>query len=650
MSERLSEEVVEVLNKKFEDTPRVEQIQDVVENVLINNELGDVAKGYILYRARRTKTRELKRLLGVSDDLKLGINAIRVMEKRYLLKDDKGHVIETPKDCFIRVARAVSKIEDNYGGDPEQAFNEFFEVMSHQLFLPNSPTLMNAGTGLGQLSACFVLPINDSLESIFNTLKEAALIHQSGGGTGFSFSELRPYGDIVKSTGGIASGPVSFMRIYDTATDVMKKGGKRRGANMAVLDVNHPDIMKFMDSKLEGGFSNFNISVSVTKDFMKKVKKGGDYELINPRTGKSVNTLNAKKVFDKIVRNAWECGDPGLVFIDEVNKHNPTPEVDDIKSVNPCGEQPLLPNESCNLGSINLSRMEANSEVDWGRLKRVISIAVHFLDNVIDANKYTSPIIKKMTLNNRKIGLGVMGFADLLVKLGIPYNSKKALRLAGEIIKFIKDEAINESVRLAEQRGSFPNFDKSKWKGFDKMRNATLLTIAPTGTISIVAECSSGIEPLFAVSFIRRVLEGNTLLEVNELFEKEAVRQDFYSEELMQEIARTGSVQGIKKVPASVRRIFVTAFDIKPEWHVRMQSAFQKYVDNAVSKTINFSKKAEISDVRKAYLMAYKLRCKGITVYRYGSKPEQVLYFSREGEQVSASSEYSGGCPVPGCD
>jgi len=518
---------------------------------------------------------------------------------------------------------------------------------------------MNAGTRLGQLSACFVLPVEDSIDGIFTTLKHMAIIHQSGGGTGFSFSKLRPTGDIVGSTKGVASGPVSFMTIYDAATNVIKQGGRRRGANMAILDVTHPDVLKFIEAKSrEGILTNFNISVAVTDQFMKAVKKDEKYNLINPRNGKTEKRLRARHVFDLIVSNAWRTGDPGLIFIDEINRHNPTPQVGEIRSTNPCGEQPLLPFESCNLGSINLVKMVKDREVDWKKLKSVVRTAVHFLDNVIDVNRYPVPEIGEVTRANRKIGLGVMGFADMLIMLGIPYDSEEALALAEKVMKFISDDATKKSAEIGEKRGAFPNFEGSIWekKGYKTIRNSTVATVAPTGTISIIAGCSGGIEPIFAVAFVRNVMEGTRLLEIQPTFEQVAKERSFYSRDLMLEIAKTGSIQNMEEVPNDVRRIFVTSLDIDPEWHVRMQAGFQKYVDNAVSKTVNLPPDATVEDVRRVYLLAYKLKCKGITVYRYGSKREQVLYvgplLTKElatEEHVSADSEYSGGCPTGVC-
>ena len=556
-------------------------------------------------------------------------NAIRVLGKRYLLKDENGNVVETPEEMFHRVAHDIALADEKYGEDKKKTEKEFYEIMSDLLFIPNSPTLMNAGTNIQQLSACFVIPIDDSMASIFEAVKHTALIHQSGGGTGFSFSRIRPKGDIVKSTGGIASGPISFMKVFNAATDVIKQGGRRRGANMGILHVTHPDILDFIKCKDDPKeLTNFNISVTVTDEFMEKVKKGGDYDLINPRTKKPVGKLNAKEVFDLITEHAWKTGEPGIIFLDEINRHNPTPNVGMIESTNPCGEQPLLPYESCNLGSINLSKFVEGSDIDWDKLRDVVWKAVHFLDNVIDRNKYPIPQIKKMTLANRKIGLGVMGFADLLIKLKIPYDSNEALEMAEKIMSFIEKEGKLASIKLGKKRGSFPNFKGSLLeKKYEAMRNATVTTIAPTGTISIIAGCSSGIEPLFAISFVRNVLDkGDKLYELNPYFEKIAKEMGFYNDELMKKIAdNNGSVQGIEEIPIELQRIFVTALDISPEWHVKMQAAFQKYTDNATSKTINLREEATIEDIRNAYMLAYELKCKGITVYRYGSRPEQVL-------------------------
>ena len=662
VARRVSDEVVELVNQRFEGRiPSVEDVQNIVEEVLIKNGYVDVARAYILYRQRRTEIREFKKFFDVVDDLKLGINAIKVLKRRYLIKDEEGNVVETPSQMFRRVAKAVVKADLIYdkNADANEVEEEFYQIMANLRFLPNSPTIMNADTRLGQLSACFVLPVEDSIEGIFDTLKHMALIHKSGGGTGFSFSNLRPAGDIVGSTKGVASGPVSFMRVFDTATDVIKQGGRRRGANMGILSVTHPDILKFITAKSkEGILTNFNISVTVTDDFMQAVKKDAEYSLVNPRIGSIEKTLRARDVFSLIVTMAWTAGDPGLVFIDEINRHNPTPHSGKIESTNPCGEQPLLPYESCNLGSINLAKMVKDGDLDWEELKKVVRVAVHFLDNVIDVNKYPLPEIEKVTKANRKIGLGVMGFADMLIQLGIPYDSEEALAIAEKVMSFITEEAKKKSSQLGEERGSFPNFKGSIWekKGYKSMRNATLTTVAPTGSISIIAGCSSGIEPLFAVTFIRNVMEGTKLLEIQPWFEKEMKEKGLFNSDLVLKIAKTGSIQNMNDIPKEIRRIFITALDIAPEWHVRMQAAFQKHVDNAVAKTVNLPPDATPEDVRKVFWLAYELQCKGVTVYRYGSKKEQVLYIGpmlakqlAEEEHVSADSEYAGGCPVTEC-
>ncbi len=562
---------------------------------------------------------------------------------------------------FRRVAKAIAVPDKKYdkNADLKKTEDEFYKLMASFDFMPNTPTLMNAGTKLAQLSACFVIPVEDSIIDIFDAVKYMAMIQQSGGGTGFSFTKLRPKGDVVRSTKGIASGPVSFMKIFDATTEVIKQGGKRRGANMGIINVDHPDILEFINSKLdESQLRNFNISVGVGDKFMQAVEKGEDYDLINPRTKEIVGKLNAKEVFDLIVTNAWKTGDPGMIFFDEINRHNPTPKIGKIEATNPCGEQPLLPYESCNLGSINLANMIEDGEINWTKLKRTIYGAVHFLDNVIDVNKYPLKQIDFITKKNRKIGLGVMGFAEMLIKLGIRYDSEEALSLADRLMKFFSSYAYKADIELAEKRGSFPAFKGSIWekKGYKAMRNSTVTTIAPTGTISIIADCTSGIEPLFAVAFVRNVLGGARLLEINKEFEEIAKKRGFYSIELMKRIAETGSIQQIEEIPEEVRNIFVTALDIAPEWHVRMQATFQQYTDNAISKTINLTNDASIDDVRKAYMLAYKLKCKGITIFRYGSKKEQVLYTGpilakelSEERYVRAESEYAGGCTTLYC-
>ncbi len=658
LPQKLSDEVMEILKNNYpNDVPNVEEVQDVVEEVLIKSGHAKAAKSFILYREERSKLRDEKTLIGIRDDLKLSRNAAKVLENRYLIKDGRGAVVEMPSGMFRRVAKNVAQADLNYEStaDVEGIEKEFYHIMTNLEFLPNSPTLMNAGTELQQLSACFVLPVEDSMKGIFGALKSMALIHQSGGGTGFSFSRLRPTGDIVKSTSGVASGPLSFMRIFDVSTDVIKQGGRRRGANMGILRVDHPNIFEFITSKeQEGILSNFNISVAVTDKFMEAVKNDGVYDLINPRSGRTVKSQRARDVFDLMATMAWRTGDPGIIFLDRINRDNPTPQVGRIESTNPCGELPLLPYESCNLGSINLSRMVKDGEIDWDKLADKVHLAVHFLDNVIEMNKYPLPEIEAITKANRKIGLGVMGYADMLVQLGVPYDSDKAVETARELMRFINEGARKASIELARVRGSFPNFEESVWgeRGYEAMRNAALTTVAPTGTISIIAGTSSGIEPLFAVSFMRTVM-GTQLLEVNSVFEEIARKEGFYSKDLMVRIARLGSIQGIEEIPEDVRRVFVTSLDIDPVWHVRMQAAFQEHVDNAVSKTVNLPSDASIEDVRRIYLMAHGLGCKGITVYRYGSKPEQVLTIApapsqAEGEGISVDSEYSAGCRSDG--
>ena len=561
-------------------------------------------------------------------------NCLKVLEKRYLIKDTDGKVTETPEGMFRRVSRYIAKADKLYGSsnlEIKETENKFYESMSNFEFMPNSPTLMNAGKDLGQLSACFVLPVGDSMESIFDAIKNTAMIHKSGGGTGFSFSRLRPKNSVVRSTGGVSSGPVSFMKVFNAATQAVKQGGTRRGANMGILRVDHPDILEFIRCKEnDKEITNFNISIAVTEDFMNKVIADEEYSLIDPHNKKELKKLKAKEVFDLIVELSWKNGEPGIIFIDRINKDNPTPKLGEIESTNPCGEQPLLPFESCNLGSINLAKTvcgNGKKQVDWDALEELVHTGVHFLDNVIDMNKFPLQEIEKMTKANRKIGLGVMGWADMLIKLEIPYNSEEAVQLGEKIMKFIFDEARVKSQELSRKRGAFSNFKESTLaeKGLKELRNATLTTIAPTGTISIISNASSGIEPLFALSYYRNVMDNDKLIEVNTLFEEVAKRDGFYSRKLMEEIAEKGSIRDIEDVPEKYKKIFVTSHDIAPLWHIRMQAVFQKYTDNAVSKTVNFPHDATKDEVREVYMLAFKLGCKGVTIYRDKSREEQVL-------------------------
>ncbi|MBN3040225.1 MAG: vitamin B12-dependent ribonucleotide reductase [Candidatus Omnitrophica bacterium] len=597
----------------------------------------------------------------MDDPLNFSANAIVVLKKRYLKKNAKGEVIESPCEMLQRVADTIASAEKKYNPDDLRARElreSFFAMMKHLEFMPNSPTLMNAGKELGQLSACFVVPVEDSMDSIFDAIKSTALIHKTGGGTGFSFSKLRAKSSVVRSTGGVASGPVSFMKVFDSATQAVKQGGTRRGANMGILRIDHPDILEFIKCKeKEGDISNFNISIALTDDFMDKVLNQEKYDLVDPHTGDIVNSLDAREIFDLIANCAHNNGEPGIVFIDKINHYNPTPELGKIESTNPCGEQPLLAYESCNLGSINLSKMLKqegdNFSVDWEKLERITRLATRFLDNVIDVNRFPLVQIRENTLKTRKIGLGIMGWATMLEFLEIPYDSEQAIDLAKKLMSFIREAAEKESVILAEERGPFPAWEKSLWdkKGI-KIRNATLTTIAPTGTIGIIAgPTSSGIEPNFSLCYFRNVLDGEKLLEVDPAFEYTAKREGFYSQELMKKIASGTSVQQISEIPEKVKRVFKTAMDISPFWHIKMQAAFQEYTDNAVSKTINLPNSATVEDVKQSYLLSYKLGCKGITVYRDGSRIVQVLTLDKKEKdlqpQSKKESHYSIAIPYP---
>ena len=598
------------------------------------------------YGLTKTAPIKLEGSLFLKEGLPLSDNALTVLTRRYLKKDVNGNVIESPEQMFRRVAHHIAMAEKKYSdaAPVDKVEDTFYRMMTEFRFLPNSPTLMNAGRRLGQLAACFVLPVEDSMEGIFNSLKNAALIHKSGGGTGFSFSRLRPKKSRVGTTGGIASGPISFMKIFNTATEQVKQGGTRRGANMGILRVDHPDIMEFVTCKNNSKeLNNFNISVAVTDAFMEAVSEGRNYDLIDPRDNRKVAEASSREVYEAIVKQAWENGDPGVIFIDRINKNNPTPELGEIESTNPCGEQPLLPLEACNLGSINLAKYviesQADPAIDYEGLKDLIWWSVRFLDNTIDMSKYPLSEIDEMVKGNRKIGLGVMGFADMLYQLKIPYNSEKALEIAEEVMSFVQKESHEASRYLTEERGVFSNFEKSIFQGKEecRYRNATTTTIAPTGTLSIIAGCSSGIEPLFALSFVRRVMDNDELLEVNPYFETVAKERGFYSHELMDRIAKKGSIRDVNEIPEDVREIFVTAHDVNPEWHIRMQAAFQKHTDNAVSKTVNLPMDATIDDVSKVYNLAYKLGCKGVTIYRDGSKENQVLSFDDKKKKTASS-------------
>lgn len=601
----------------------------------------------------------------LNEKLKLSENAIKVLEKRYLKRDKDGNCTETAADMFHRVASSIANADLKYGksqAEADELANKFYKAITDLYFMPNSPTLMNAGRELGQLSACFVLPVEDSLEGIFETVKNTALIHKSGGGTGFSFSRLRPKNDVVRSTMGVSSGPVSFMEVFNAATEAVKQGGTRRGANMGILRVDHPDIIDFIHCKSDNSrLNNFNISVAITDKFMEALKNGGDYELIHPKTKAAVGKLNAKQVFDLIVDGAWRNGEPGIVFIDKMNADNPTPQVGDIESTNPCGEVPLLPYEACNLGSINLGRLlketSAGLEVDWEKLKEITKLSIHFLDNVITINNYPLPVIADMVQNNRKIGLGVMGWADMLMKLGLSYNSEEGTDLAYKVMEFIDYHSKVESIALAKERGAFNNFKGSvyesgtfltnkytgksagmitdaDWKNLDAqikelgIRNSTTTCIAPTGTISMIASASGGVEPLFGLVFSRNVMDGTEMLEINPVFEKYAKDKGFYSENLMKEIAKDGSIAHVNStmgVDDKVKHIFATAHDVTPVWHVKMQAAFQLHTDNAVSKTVNFEEHATREDIEKAYILAFENNLKGITVYRNNSRTFQPM-------------------------
>lgn len=585
--------------------------------------------------------------------MELSKNALTVLERRYLIKNGEGVVIETVEELFRRVAGAIAASDRRYdeNADCEALADSFYRMMTNLEFLPNSPTLMNAGRPLGQLSACFVLPVEDTMEGIFETIKQAALIHKSGGGTGFSFSRLRPCGSAVNSTGGVASGPISFMKVFNMATEAVKQGGTRRGANMGILRVDHPDIMEFIHCKTNNKeITNFNISVGLTEKFMNAVEAGKDYELVDPHGGRVTGTLNAREVFECIVDAAWHNGEPGIIFLDRLNRDNVVPKAGEIESTNPCGEQPLLPYESCNLGSINLTKMlrEENGvySFDWDKLKATAKKAVHFLDNVIDANKYPLKEIDFMTKQTRKVGLGVMGWADALLRLKIPYNSEQAVRLAETVMRAVTEAGREESRELAKARGTFPLFQESTLDQELPQRNATVTTIAPTGTLSLLASCSSGVEPIFGYVYIRNIMDGTEMIEVNPILREVLEERGLYSDELMKKIAKQGSLEGIEEIPEEIRRVFVSAHEVSPEFHIRMQAAFQRHTDNAVSKTVNFCNSATREEVAEVYKLAFRLGCKGVTTYRDGSRSEQVLNIGKVKKDGQEESPAEGGQAV----
>lgn len=636
--------------------PGVEEIQDAVERTLRARGLADVARAFGAYRRQRAQLRQAKQVLGVRDELKLGLGAAAVLKERYLLRDERGRVAESTGQMMDRAAACVAAAEEAWCRGSAGGWAEAFAGAMRRLeFLPNSPTLMNAGTPLGLLSGCVVLPVEDSLVSIFGALGQAALLHQAGAGTGYSFTRLRPGGDVVASTGGNASGPVSFLTVFDTAARVLAQGGRRRGASMAVLDVTHPDIAEFVAAKRDGGLEYFNLSVAVSGRFMRAVTRGGQHSLVNPRTGRVAARVSAAELFEAICEAAWAGGDPGLLFTDRINAGNPLPSLGRIEATNPCGEVPLLPYESCNLGSLNLARFVTGKRVDYERLRVAVGLAVRFLDDVIEVSRYPLPELQGPARAARKIGLGVMGLAELLATVGVPYDSTAALRLTSRIFGVIRSEARRASAALAAERGPFPLYDKSIYRrrGIGPLRNAQLTSVAPTGTISLIAGTTSGIEPMFALAYVRHIL-GRELEEANPLFERLARQRGFYSRELMAEVARTGTVRQIEDVPADVRASFVTALEVAPQWHLKMQAAVQRHVDAAVAKTINLPASATPADVHATYLAAWHAGVKGITVYRYGARPGQVLTLTAPQPApyaaVRVHDTYTGGCHGHTCE
>jgi len=643
LAHSLAVKVLDLLQKRFKDKPTVDNVQDLVEKILIEEGHARTAKAFILFRHKKDQERERRALIvgreNEDANLEFSNEALKVLERRYLVRNPEGQVIETPKGMLQRVAKNIAAAEKLYGASKEEmkkTEEEFYSLMSELKFLPNSPTLMNAATITQQLSSCFVLPVEDNISGIFGALKDAALIHQRGSGTGFSFSRLRTKGDFVRSNVGVAAGPVAFMKVYDKALEAIKQGGIRPGANMAVLRVDHPDIIRFIEAKRgTGRLKNFNLSVAVTDRFMKAVEEDREYYLINPKSEKYVGRMKARDVFAMITQNAWKTGDPGLLFIDEINRKHPGKHLGEIETTNQCGEAPLLPHEGIVLGSLNMNKFidAEKNDLDWAELEKAIRTAVHFLDNVIDMNSYPTKKIEEETKRTRKFGLGMMGFADVLSKLKIKYDSEPALEFADKLMHFIKTTAYQMSSELAEKRGVCPAWkDSDHHKAERKMRNMTCISVSPTGTISILADASSGCEPFFAISFHNAVMGDTNLVYLNKTFEKISKERGFYTPELISKIAREGNIQNCKEIPKDVREIFITAQEIDPEWHIRMQSTIQKHVDNSISKTINFPRTASIKDVENAYLSAWKAKCKGITIYRDGSYEDQVINIGNYGE------------------
>jgi ribonucleoside-diphosphate reductase alpha chain len=635
LPKKIAEAAAEDVHKKFEDqfVPSVEQIQDVVEHTLMNMGHPEMAKSYILYRQKRAELRKIKEnILGAVDDSNLSINGLLIAKSRYLQRDSAGNITETPKQMIYRVAKTVANAEKQYKKKEEEIrlFEEqFYDMISSLEFLPSGRIFANAGTKENMLYSSFVIPIEDSMKGIFRALYDKALVQRVGGGTGFSFSQLRPKGIRLTSTTGFASGPCAFIKLFDHASDLTVHMGNRKAANMGSLSVEHPDIVEFITMKDRREIKNFNISVEITNAFMEAVKTNSKYKLKDPSTGEVLEEIDANNIFNLIVTMAWKTGDPGILFIDKMNESNPFPSLGKIETSDPCGDQLLLPYEGGNLGAINLSQFVKYKKISWKRLEEVVKLSVRFLDNVIDISKFPMKKIEDMAYGGRRIGLGIMGFSDMLYRLGISYDSDKALETAEKIIKFISSTTYDTSVELAKEKGVFPFIDESIFKGKDKLRNSSMLAIAPTGSRSILAETSSGIEPNIALGFTRKILGSIEILQVNKVLEEVLKEHNIHTEENIKEIIKTNSLKNIQGLPDEVKKIFVTAYEITPEWHIKMQSIFQKHIDNAISKTINFHKSATIEDIKKAFLLAYDLGCRGLTVYRDGSLHDEVITFAR---------------------